>query len=247
MYAARGRLFIGIGVVFLPISLVITLLQAAVLTATSVVGIENEGRAAGSFAFLVIAIGTALTVFGLTVVQAATAHALVDIDEERPTGPLRAYWRAVADVWPLLGAVAIAVVVVTLLSTVLVLLPIAVWLAVRWALIAPVVALEDLGPTAALGRSRRLGRGRWLKVASLTVASGAVAVVAGPLIATGLIVLTDLPLWLLNVLAGVVYMLAMPFVALTTVYAYLDARVADELRPEVARATAPAEIELSPG
>ena len=54
-------------------------------------------------------------------------------------------------------------------------------------------------------------------------------------------------LWLLNLLSGVVYMLTMPFVALTTAYAYLDVRVADELRPETAHGPAPAEIELSPG
>jgi len=48
----------------------------------------------------------------------------------------------------------------------------------------------------------------------------------------------------LNVVAGVVYMVTMPFVALTTAYAYLDARVADELRPATAPGPPPAEIEL---
>jgi hypothetical protein len=247
MYSGRRGLFIAIGVVFLPISVVITLLQAAVLTASSIAGFDNEGSAAGAFAFVAVAGGTALTVFALTLVQAATAHALVEVDEGRPAGPVKAYWSVRDHVRPLLGAAAIAVVAVSLLSTVVVLVPVAVWLAARWALVAPVVAIEGRSARAALSRSSRLVRGRWLKVASLTIVSGALAVVAGPLIAVGLIVLTDLPLWLLNVLAGVVYMLTMPFVALTTAYAYLDVRVADELRPQSARGPAPAEIELSPG
>jgi hypothetical protein len=245
MYVTRWRLFIGIGVLLLPLSLVITALQAVVLGASSIAGIEDEGQAAGMFALLVVAIGTALTVLGLGLVQAATARALVEIDAGRPVGPITAYRMAFAQLRPLLAAIAIAAVAVTLLSTSLFLIPVAIWLAVRWALVAPVTALEGLGAVAALRRSGRLVRGDWLKVGSLTVISGAVAVVAGPLIGTGLIVLTDLPLSLLNVVAGFVYMLTMPFVALTTAYVYFDTRVGDQLRPEPEPGRLPAQIELS--
>ncbi len=247
MYVTRWRLFLGIGVLFLPISLLITLLQAGVLGASSIAGIEDEGQAAGAFALIVVAIGTALTVLGITLVQAATAHALREIDEGREIGPLGAYRMAAAHTMGLLGAIVIAVVAVTLLGSFILLLPIAIWLAVRWALIGPVVALEGRGTASALARSYRLVRGKWLKVASLTIASGAVVVIAGPLIGTGLILATNLPLSLLNVIAGVVYMVTMPFVALTTGYAYFDARVADELRPATAPGHLPPEIELSTG
>ena len=47
-----------------------------------------------------------------------------------------------------------------------------------------------------------------------------------------LILLTDASLPLLNIVAGVVYALAMPFVALATTYVYVDARVREELAPE---------------
>ena len=244
MYMSRWRLFLGIGVLFLPISLLITVLQAGVLGASSIAGIEDEGQAAGAFALVIVAIGTALTVLGITLVQAATAHALLEVDEGREVGPLGAYRMAAVHTAGLLGAIVIAVVAVTLLTSFILLLPVAIWLAVRWALIAPTVAIEGRGTISALRRSYRLVRGKWLKVASLTIASGAVVVVAGPLIGTGLILATDLPLSLLNVVAGVVYMVTMPFVALTTAYAYLDARVADELRPATAPGPPPAEIEL---
>ena len=49
---------------------------------------------------------------------------------------------------------------------------------------------------------------------------------------------------LLNIVAGVVYALAMPFVALTTSYVYFDARVREELPAEAAPRELPAEIEL---
>jgi hypothetical protein len=247
MYVARWRLFLGIGVLFLPISALITVLQASILGASSIAGIEDEGQAAGAFALIVVAIGTALTVLGLTLVQAATAHALLEIDEGREVGPLKAYRMAAVRTMGLLGAIAIAVIAVTVLTSFILLLPVAIWVAVRWALIAPVVALDGRGTAGALARSYGLVRGKWLKVASLTIASGAVVVIAGPLIGTGLILATDLPLSLLNMVAGVVYMVTMPFVALTTAYAYFDARVTDDLRPAAAPATMPAEIELSTG
>jgi Vacuolar protein sorting-associated protein 62 len=247
MYASRLRLFIGLGVLLLPISVLITILQTIVLRASSIAGVETEGEAAGVFVLLVVAIGTALTLLGLGLVQAATARALVEIDNGRPVGPVRAYRMAFPKLLPLLAPIVIAVVVVSFLTTFVFLIPVAVWLAVRWALVVPVVALEDLGPIAALRRSSALVRGDWLKVASLTIVSAAVALVAGPLIGTALIVLTNLPLGLLNIVAGLVYTLTMPFVALTTAYVYLDTRVGDSLRPERTPAELPAQIELSAG
>ena len=60
-----------------------------------------------------------------------------------------------------------------------------------------------------------------------------------------LVLAGDTPLPLLNLVAGVVYALAMPFVALTTSYVYFDARTRVELEPAGAEVL-PAEIELTP-
>ena len=45
---------------------------APLLRASSVFGIENEGGAGGAVVFVVVALGTALTLFGLGLVMAAT-------------------------------------------------------------------------------------------------------------------------------------------------------------------------------
>src|SRR5262249_50877460 len=44
MYVARAGLFLGIGVLFIPISLLVTLLQAVVLPATSGLGVPARGQ-----------------------------------------------------------------------------------------------------------------------------------------------------------------------------------------------------------
>jgi hypothetical protein len=245
MYVQRIPLFVGIGLVVIPISLLVTLLQALVLHATSILGVQTGGEDSGLLALFVLAIGTALTLLGLGLVQAACARALVRIDEGRPVGPLAAYRLAFDSAAPLFGALLVASIVVSLLASSIFLIPIAVWLAGRWALIAPAVELESLSAARALRRSGRLVRRRWLKVASLIVAGGALVVVAGPLIGVLLILVTDAPFWLVNLIAGIVYAVAMPLVALVTAYVYFDARTRGELEAESELTELPAEIELS--
>ena len=53
--------------------------------------------------------------------------------------------------------------------------------------------------------------------------------VAGPLVGSLLLLVTNAPLVLLDVVAGIIYAVTMPFVALTTAYVYFDTRVRDEL------------------
>jgi hypothetical protein len=246
MYAGRIGLFAGVGLVFVPIALLVSLLQALVLHGTSVLGIQTGGEGSGVVAFLVLGLGTTLTLLGLGIVQAATARALVEIDAERPVGVVDAYRLAADAVAPLLGALVVAVLAVSLLASSIFLLPIAVWLAGRWALIAPAIELERVGALAALRRSGELVRKRWLKVASQIVAGGALALVTGPLVGALLILGTGAPLWLVNVIAGAIYVVAMPFVAVTTAYVYFDARVRHELEGTREEVVLPAEITLAP-
>jgi hypothetical protein len=245
MYRHRLGLFVGIGLLLVPISLFVAVLQTAVLTLSSIAGISNEGQGGGILVLLVVAFGTALTLLGIGLVQAATARALVEIDAGRPVGALRAYRLAAGSVVPLLGALVIAALTVLLLASSLFLLPVAIWLAVRWALIAPVIALEELSAVQALRRSGRLVEKDWLKVGSLTIVGAAVALVSGPLVGALLIILTDAPLQSLDAVAGIIYALAMPFVALTTAYVYFDTRVRAELGVVPGPDRLPAEIELN--
>ena len=189
-------------------------------------------------------LGTTLTLLGLGLVLAATMRALVEIDSGRRIGPVRAYRLTFDSIRPLLGSLLIAVAVVTVLLSSLLLVPIAIWLAVRWALIVPVVELEGHSTRGALRRSARLVRQEWLKVALVVIVGGGLALLAGPLIGALLILGTDVPLALLNVVAGVVYAVTMPFVGLATAYVYFDTRVKEEHAVESSDEL-PAEISLA--
>ena len=247
MYWKRPGLFLGIGLVMLPISIVVALLQAIILRASGFAGIDADGESGSMLVLLVLALVTTLTLAGVGFVHAAVARALVELDEGRPVGPIAAYALALDSVRPLLGGLAIAVVLVSVLTTTVFLIPVAIWLAVRWALIAPVVELEDVRALEGLRRSARLVRLNWLKVATLVIVGGALALAAGPVLGAVLILLTSAPLALINVVAGLVYVVAMPLVGLSTAYIYFDARVRDELDPDREPDVLPAEIEPARG
>ena len=245
MYVKRPRLFLGLGLLLIPLAFLITGLQWLLIRGIDAIG-SVTGEAAGFFAYFAVVIGTTLTLLGLGLVQAATACALVEIDAGRPIGPTQAYRLALRRIRPLLGAVGIFVAVWVALTTSGILIPVAIWLVVRWCLLAPAVELENPSAFGALRRSRELVRGRWIRVASLVGLGALVALVAGPLLGALLIFVSNSSLALLNLVAGLVYAIALPFVALVTAYVYFDARTRLELEPVDTRDELPAEITVDP-
>ncbi|HET9675435.1 MAG TPA: hypothetical protein VFP31_11655 [Gaiellaceae bacterium] len=246
MYVGRAPLFLGIGLLLLPVTAVTTVLQALLIGGLGLVGLDVDGESAGALALVVVLIGTTLTLFAFAFVQAATSCAVHRIDEGRPVDPVRAYRAAFEQIRPLLGASALASGVWLALTATGFLFPVAIWLAVRWALFAQAVELEGRTAVGALSRSAQLVRGRWFHVASLVGVGSVVTIVAGPLLGAVLILATSLPLALLNLVAGVIYAAAMPFVALTTTYVYFDARTRHELEPEEESDELPAELGTAP-
>jgi hypothetical protein len=246
MYVRRFPLFLGIGALLIPVGVLAALLQRAVLSVAEAVGVETTGESGGFLVLLVLAVTAVLTIFSLGLVQAATVCSLVELDGGGRVGPVHAYrlawrrWRA------LLGGLAYIGVAWVVLSLSGLLLPVAIWLVVRWSLLAQVVEVEGLPPFAALRRSGRLVRRRWIRVASLAGMGAAIALLSGPLLGALLIVVTDAPLATLNVVAGVVYALVLPLVALVTSYLYFDLRARDELEPADERDELPAEITVTP-
>jgi hypothetical protein len=244
MYVGRARLFVGIGLILIPIAVATTLLQWAARLIVDLGG-SLTGEGAGLVAWFGLIVGTTLALLGLGLVQAATACALAEIDAGRAVGTLRAYRLAAQRLRPLLGAIALFVTAWVLLASTAILLPVAVWLAVRWSLLAPVVELERCASWSALRRSGLLVHRRWVRVCSLVGISAALALASGPLLGAVLIFTTDMPLAFLNVVAGLVYAIALPYVALVTAYVYFDARTRVELEPADEPGELPAEIQLA--
>ena len=155
MYVKRPVLFLGLGVLLVPIAVAMTFVQWLLLGATRPLG-SVSGEAAGAWAFLAVIVGTTFALLGLGLVMAAAACALVEIDADRPgvglDAPIGSRCGAIR---PLLGAIALFVVVWVVLTSTVFLIPVAIWLAIRWCLVAPVVELEERRPFAVAPTERR--------------------------------------------------------------------------------------------
>lgn len=245
MYRAHPRLFLGIGVVFVPLGLVITGIQYLVFRLAGLdVLVDSVGGSNAVVALLAFALGAVFTVLGLTIVQAVTAFAMVELDEERAIGAWSAYKLALHRLRPLAGGLLRAALIVALLDLTVIGIPVAVWLTVPWSLLAQVVALEDEPGRRALRRSASIVHRHWLRVASITFFVTGTGLLLGPVVGTLMLLLTSASINIVNLAAGVIYAVTMPLVTISTTYLYFDLVVEEALAPaEPARARVlPAEI-----
>lgn len=248
MYASRWRLFIGIGFLLVPASLVVAGLQSVIVAGPEAAGIARGGEDGGVRIAVAAVAGYLVLAGSILLVLSATTCALRAIDGGEAVGVRDAYRRALARWKPLFGALLSASVLVGALALTVVLLPVAAALILLFALYVPVIVFEDAGALDSLRRSAVLVRGRMVRTAVLLAASIFLSAAGGPFIGAIVILATGAPLAFANIVAGVVYACLMPFVGLTIAYLYFDARVRAERTEADERATVlPAEVPTAPG
>jgi hypothetical protein len=240
MYFGHLRLFLGIGLIFLPLGGLISLVQYATFQAGGLSGlVDSAGRTNAVVDFLAIMLGVVFVVFGLAVVQSATAIAMAELDEGRRVTALGAYRKALPWMASLLTAVLLMAVALTLVSFTAIGTLLAAWLLVRWSLLAQVHVLEATSGFAALRRSAQLVRGDWWRVASLLLFVTVIALLLGPLCGTLLLFVTNTSFHFINLVAALIDAVVLPYAAIATTYMYFDLRVAKQ--GETEEAVLPAE------
>ena len=230
------RVFLGIGLLFVPLGLVITLVQWLVFRVALLAPLVDEAGERNAFVdALALGLGLVFTILGFALVQAAAARALVEIDAGRPVTALSAYRAVLPRLRALVPALVIFVVVQAVLDLTVVLLPVAVFLLVRWSLIGSVAAVEGGTAVGLLRRSAALARGHWWRVASVALGVTAVALLLGPAIGVLVLLATGAAFDLVNLIAALVYVTALPFAATASAYLYFDLRVRHETEPAAER------------
>ncbi len=242
MYGQHVRLYAGIGLIFIPIALLVAGLQAGLFLLTDVGGFADvAGSSNPALAMFVFGLSLIFQLLGLGLVQATVARAMLALDEARPITARGAYREVRHQLRPLAGAVLLITVVVAPLTISFFLIPIGVWILVRWSLTAQAVALEGLRARAALGRSWKLVRGRWWRTAGLVIGVTTVAVVIGPLVGALALLGTGAAFWVANLISATIYVFAFPFVAVLTTYIYYDLRVRKDIEPDYTTTPLPPE------
>jgi hypothetical protein len=244
MYLGRVLLFAGIG---LPLAVATVLPAVATIWMTSAAesldGNQTLYRLVVAAAGLVL---VALALMTLSVAEAAAMVAVRDIDEDRPVGIRSAYGGALRRAVPLLLTQAGIILVLVLCSLTVLLIPLAVVGLVLSLLVTPVVLFENRSGWAAVRRSAHLVRVRWVKVVVLVALTSGLVLAVGPVLGTALILGTSLPFVVSNAVAGIVYALLVPILALNTLYVYADVVVREQLDPAVETVSVlPAEATLA--
>jgi hypothetical protein len=245
MYAGHPRLFVGIGLLFVPVSLAISGAQLAVLRFTGLAArLASEGEANTLMAAAALAVGLAVGLIAFAAAQAACAHAMSRLDAGRRVTALEAWRRALPRTPSLAGALAALAAAIALLLATGVGAPVAAWLAGRGSLLAQAVQLERRPARDALRRSFAVVRGRWWRVALLLSGVTGAALLPGPLLGSALLLATGAPFALVNLASSLVYAITLPFVAIATTYLFHDLRVRARLAPSARAAedVLPAEI-----
>lgn len=139
-----------------------------------------------------------------------------------------------AAIYPQLGRITgggalIALIVAALLSTV-VLAPLGLYVMTRWALLVPVIAVEDVGLFTAFSRAREIARGHFGELFGRIVLSALLLVLIWIAIgiAAAVVALFDVPLWAslsgFAALALATLVAATPLIALAWTMTYYDLR-----------------------
>ncbi|HEY7004768.1 MAG TPA: hypothetical protein VH281_10830 [Gaiellaceae bacterium] len=175
---------------------------------------------------------------GLAVAATAVAVASLRIGEEQ-VGTTGAYERAVHHARPLAGILLRVVGIPLLLATTIIGLPVAIWYLGRTAVAIPACVLEDLDRRAAIRRSKVLVGPHFWHVSAPTTLAVVVALLAGPFVGAVVLLKTELPVLLANLIGVGISAALMPFVGITVTLLFLDLR-ARASGPEPAAVPAPA-------
>jgi hypothetical protein len=227
LYRRHVALFIGIGVVFVPLGFVESGFQSLVLSNPPVeilVGLLDRTVAPQAFVALLIGgLGT-LGAYGLAV--SAMAVALREIEAGRSVGPFRAYRMVFDRFWTLTGARLLALAKETLLTLTVIGIPLAIERGTRWLFIEHAVLLEDAHAGEAADASVSVVQGAWWRTFGAAVLLGALGLATGPIVGMALLLFSSASLSVINVVSSLVYVAVLPYVgcAFTLLYFDLQAR-----------------------
>jgi hypothetical protein len=225
IWRRRLGLLTGIGVIFLPLAALGSAIQAGFFQIPPFEAVRDVDGGEGRFTLPIALIAGGIgSVVAYVVMTAATAEALRRLEAGQDVRARDAY-RGLLPRWKsLLGATAMAVAAMLLLFISIIGIPWAIRQAIRWAFFPQVLVFEGADARGSLRRSSELVRGRWWRTAAL---SGILIIIG---LATGLIVgllvllFTSAPLPVVNIVGALVYVIALPYVAVALTLAYGDRR-----------------------
>ncbi len=228
---STGRLYGRVPWVFIHLTALLVPIPI-LITGSSVLVNYGTGSSPGLETLGVIAavVGVVLDLLALALVQVVVALAMERVDAGQDVTFMELFRATRAVAWTAIRAWLLYVVIAGLLLITIVGIPIALWLAVRWAMSQQVIALEGRGVRDAFRRSARLVRGSWIKTAVIAVVGSLLPEFLGPLAGALIIFALGVSFELANFVSTLAFLCLLPFVAAMRMYLYHDLRVRDSQR-----------------
>ena len=236
LYRVYWPLFLGIGLIFIPLSVLAALLQGALFSLTPVGALVDVARNDPIItAVIALTIGSLSTIVATVLVTAASADAVDRLDEGEHPDALDAY-RGIRTHVAALGWAWLRILAITGLLTLTVIgIPIAIVYLVRRSVVTEACVIEELPATASLKRSARLVTGESWRVFVIAAFVNTTALLLGPLLGITVMLLTSSSLFLINVTSSLVYVIVMPYVGIALSLLLYDLRTRnDALDPSTA-------------
>ena len=224
IYGRNRRTYIGIGVLFVPLSILAAWLQHLLFDFAPIKAFLDTADSRSVEAAVAVIVSLFGFAVAYTLVIAVTVAALDERAEGRKVRVRRAYRSMLAHFWSLLGANLLITLYLVLLVLTVVGIPWAIKKAVDWSFVPQQVIIETRRPRDAMRSSAAIMRGDWWRVASISTALLLVGFSLGPIVGIMVIFVTSAPLTLVDVIGSLVYALVVPYVAIALTLLYFDAR-----------------------
>jgi hypothetical protein len=241
LYRAHWRLFIGIGLVSLPIGILFNVLQRFFIDRQPLKFVVNWlNNTGGAELTAVMSVGGLQQLAMVLIISPAIVFAISRVLDGQPTRVRDAFKG---------GALHMSVITftfVTFLAASGVLLltaigfPIAIWLAVRWHFFLQAVVMDDVDtPHGAFRQSARVVRGNWISSFFALAVFDTLAVLPGVVVGFGLLTIGRTAVGFANGISSLLYALLIPLSVICVTLLYIERRDHAKATAEEERQPAP--------
>ncbi len=223
LYRKNLFLFLGTGIIYLPMALIAMGVQRLLSKPPfldTIAHFFSESRGVEAVIALTIGNVTSSLVYWFVL---AAATAAVGRIERGQRGDAIASDREVIRLLPALAIPRLkSLAIVIALAISVVGIPWAFRFSVRWAFIEEAILLDGTASKSAMAASQRAVDGRWWYTAACLLALSAIGFLLGPAIAFLMLFLTSTSVYVVNVVSSLVFVAVVPFVAVAQALLYFD-------------------------
>jgi hypothetical protein len=225
VYGKQWKTFTAIGLWLIPVGILFNGFQYLVSNyppGSTVIGVI--GKTPESYYALAILTLIVQLLASLIVVGPMTIAVYQGIEAGEPITFRQALRLTTHRFGGLAKAVGLLALITVALATLVFTLPVAIWLLIRWSFVSQAVVMDDADTAGALHTSSAAVKGRWWRVALISLCLFVVACVPGVLMGLWLLVFESASVQVTNVVSSLLFVVSVPLsiLGLTLVYRHRD-------------------------